>query len=713
MSKLVKTPLIDGSHSSVTWPTHPLDEGKYHSTLTHKDSGTKVHVAHLHEDSEHSGSIYYTTVDGTSKGKVSARAEVRHYDHETNSHDPHFSFALTEPEHRGKGLNTLIHVAALKDYGSLKSDYRLSPGSQKMYEKLAQHPNVSAQMAPTETHFDDEKNVTIFPQETQHELEYRKKPKLQQQMSSDKKLAASELTKAPAAYHGSKFDFDQFSTDFSGSNQGNASGHGTYFADKPEGAKFYATLGQKTGTGGIYVADIPEQHHFMSYHDPISAHPKHIAEAMRSTPSYKAHVRKYKKEPHKYLNPEQLNGSQIYNNLSNHGMDPKQSSDYLHSIGIKGIKRKEGKEHHFIVFNTKDIKMLQTPKKLAASELQKAPVEYETGNMSTKNFDRKFKTKGVEIHSQNLSNGLVYKQHQYGDDFIHEIYHPNVEHAIVQVQTRAVGDENPSATQDHKVTWSEVHPEYKGQGLGKQAYNAILVHGKGVGRLTSDNEISPRAHKMWQGLVQQSGVSGKLAPYMTNKQYEKDDNPDRYADIHSQTHQAMLPNKKDIDQSKLFPPVNFGAKVADKLAASEKSMKIKAFTKSEPINHKQKIQGPHMIFSAENPMHPVKVQGTHKEVLSSLQHAGEDAHEVQGKYGKPEKSIIVYQPKSPEHIAELAHSLGQDSHIESDGTNHLIHYNHGEKAGQADAASGTVFHDHEPDNNYTKLPDGTIFTYRF
>lgn len=181
----------------------------------------------------------------------------------------------------------------------------------------------------------------------------------------------SQLAKAPVAYHGSKYDFDQFSTDFSGSNQGNASGHGVYFSDKPEGASFYAKLGEKTGTGGMYSANIPEHDQFMNWDLPISKHPKKIAHAMRSTPSYRAHIEKYKKDPSKYLHPEQLNGAQIYNNLENHGMNQKEASHFMHQLGVKGIKRKAGNVNHLIVFKPEDIKMISTPRTFKKSLLKR------------------------------------------------------------------------------------------------------------------------------------------------------------------------------------------------------------------------------------------------------------------------------------------------------------------------------------------------------
>lgn len=123
--------------------------------------------------------------------------------------------------------------------------------------------------------------------------------------------------------------------------------------------------------------------------------------------------------------------------------------------------------------------------------------------------------------------------------------------------------------------------------------------------------------------------------------------------------------------------------------------------------------GHHIIFSAENSPYPDKVKhkATHAEILQFLRDKGEDAHEVQGHYGSPEKSIIVHNPKKPDHIKRMAHGLGQESVIHSDGTNHRLEYLHGEHAGKFVGGTGTVWHSQKPGDLYTSLPDGRHFTH--
>lgn len=135
-------------------------------------------------------------------------------------------------------------------------------------------------------------------------------------------------------------------------------------------------------------------------------------------------------------------------------------------------------------------------------------------------------------------------------------------------------------------------------------------------------------------------------------------------------------------------------------------------------DHKEKLSRPHFIFSAENPKYPKKneVKLSHKEVLGHLQGAGYDAHEVDGHYGAPEKSIIVYgvNKEHQEKLHGLAAKLGQDSSIHSDGTNHEMRFHHGDDAGKKITGSGTQFHKEKPADFYTTLPGGVHhFTHNF
>jgi hypothetical protein len=134
--------------------------------------------------------------------------------------------------------------------------------------------------------------------------------------------------------------------------------------------------------------------------------------------------------------------------------------------------------------------------------------------------------------------------------------------------------------------------------------------------------------------------------------------------------------------------------------------------------HKEKVAGPHFLLSAENPKFPEKNQlgFSHEKVLAHLQGAGYDAHEVQGHYGAPERSIIVYgvNPEHAEKLHGLAARLGQDSSIFSTGKDHEMRFHHGDMAGKKIRGSGTVWHQNKPADYFTALPGGIHhFTHNF
>lgn len=130
---------------------------------------------------------------------------------------------------------------------------------------------------------------------------------------------------------------------------------------------------------------------------------------------------------------------------------------------------------------------------------------------------------------------------------------------------------------------------------------------------------------------------------------------------------------------------------------------------------------PHFIFSAENTPHPRKTSMDHESVMQLLRDKGYKADEmyhvdeIKGKYGNEEKSILVHNPPrhSIKHFHQLAHSLGQESSIYSDGYNHEMHFHHGENAGQHIKGQGTNFPKQKPDDFYSTTSDGSHFQHNF
>jgi hypothetical protein len=127
---------------------------------------------------------------------------------------------------------------------------------------------------------------------------------------------------------------------------------------------------------------------------------------------------------------------------------------------------------------------------------------------------------------------------------------------------------------------------------------------------------------------------------------------------------------------------------------------------------KDLLKQPHIIFSVQNPMHkPAERAPSHEMMIERLKSQGENAHSMIGKYRLPEKSIIVFNPKSPADIKRIAKVLGQDSIIYSSGGKNALIYVNGDKEGQVEYGAGTKFHEKKPNDFYSVLPDGTVFTH--
>lgn len=81
--------------------------------------------------------------------------------------NPTVAESIVDTDYRGHGYGKALYLNALKHHGKLLSDDEVSPEANKLYQKLAAHPNVKAKLAPY-----DENN--LIP----HKLEFKKQEPL-------------------------------------------------------------------------------------------------------------------------------------------------------------------------------------------------------------------------------------------------------------------------------------------------------------------------------------------------------------------------------------------------------------------------------------------------------------------------------------------------------------------------------------------------------
>src|SRR5271167_3954043 len=92
-----------------------------------------------------------------------------------------------------------------------------------------------------------------------------------------------------------------------------------------------------------------------------------------------------------------------------------------------------------------------------------------------------------------------------------------------------------------------------------------------------------------------------------------------------------------------------------------------------------------------------------EDVTDFLNHNGENAEIVEGHYGKPERSILVRNPKNVPGLHQMASDFGQESAIHSKNGKHEMHFYHGPQAGQIVHGAGTQFNKEKPADYYTTI----------
>jgi GNAT superfamily N-acetyltransferase len=185
----------------------------------------------------------------------------------------------------------------------------------------------------------------------------------------------------------------------------------------------------------------------------------------------------------------------------------------------------------------------QKPKKLAASEsLAKAPV-------ALPDMDTKVMTEPDQptIRSKvtPLPNGLIYEQREpkrpdQGLKY-HTLINPKTNERLAFLETRHMADAPNS------VMWGEVHPDYRGKGLGRQLYLAAALHMK---QLHSDNHMTSKANGMWESFKDHPGMEVDLAPYGNRDRNDPSINNGR--------HSMVVSDPSKIDYGKMFHKVDLG-----------------------------------------------------------------------------------------------------------------------------------------------------------
>lgn len=137
-----------------------------------------------------------------------------------------------------------------------------------------------------------------------------------------------------------------------------------------------------------------------------------------------------------------------------------------------------------------------------------------------------------------------------------------------------------------------------------------------------------------------------------------------------------------------------------------------------------KIPAPHAVtgggtfgaMSGENPRFPAQVEATHENLTRTLRQMGLKFDETHGRYGDPERSVLIYGPRL-DQMKTLGKLFGQESVIHSQGGNHQLHYTNGPDEGSVrGTVPGSQAHDwfeQAPEDYYTHIPGNGYFRINF
>lgn len=112
------------------------------------------------------------------------------------------------------------------------------------------------------------------------------------------------------------------------------------------------------------------------------------------------------------------------------------------------------------------------------------------------------------------------------------------------------------------------------------------------------------------------------------------------------------------------------------------------------------------LMSGEKPMFPSSIPGEHGALKLALQSMGLRYQETEGRYGAPEKSVIVYGP-TRDQLFDLGQKFGQESVIYSERGKHELLYTNGPKIGKANPSlpKYDYFPKNAPEDYYTRVPE--------
>lgn len=166
----------------------------------------------------------------------------------------------------------------------------------------------------------------------------------------------NELMDEITAYHGSNADFEHFDLAYMGTGAGNQSyGYGVYLTTKPQGTQSYGK--------NQYTVEVPDDKKRYIIADKF--YPPSFLNKVKSKlykliltkdDTYKGSERELMQDLNDTFND--IDGISLYGSIETYLGSDKKTSEFLYSMGFIGLKYRIGEYENIVMFNPKDIKMV-------------------------------------------------------------------------------------------------------------------------------------------------------------------------------------------------------------------------------------------------------------------------------------------------------------------------------------------------------------------
>lgn len=353
-------------------------------------------------------------------------------------------------------------------------------------------------------------------------------------IKADKRVVAE-----PTAFHGSPYDFNEFSMDKMGTGDGSQSmGWGMYFSSDKRDAVLYSQMKGKgsSGDGVVYTVNIDVVEGFLLECDtPFKDQSEVVQNALEGTEVYKEQgLKKRGKDGNRYKSPEDLTGWEYYVAMRKDFPSDEAISKYLLSKGVKGLSYGEPGiigTVYYVIFDLSLVKIVSKVVNKVTASLMSQPntpdiselVEYakgfdsaedllRAGGFSIDQLDRAAFGFDADSVTELSADDLNIK---WKEDLDNVLYSIEKSHMTKERWAKLVSLETPIEVsyEDGKFWIEDGHHRYCAAKVLNQPLKVILeIKDKPVFKLREDGDSDQLTRDMWDKAHSGMGVEASVSP---------------------------------------------------------------------------------------------------------------------------------------------------------------------------------------------------------